>query len=126
MELILILVLILILETDSDTDTGTDTDINIDITTGTKDISETIDLISVFPNPSSNLCSLKFNLSQTKTLVVNVFNVLGEKVYTIQKSIYYEGDNEIKLNTTQLFNGMYIIQLHDGTRAVNKQMVISK
>lgn len=101
-------------------------DINIDITTGTKDISETIDLVSVFPNPSSNSCSLKFNLTQTKTLLVNIYNVLGEKAYSLQKAIYNEGENEVNLNTSCLSNGMYIIQLNDGTRSINKQLVISK
>jgi hypothetical protein len=82
--------------------------------------------VSIFPNPSSNSCSLKFNVSQTKTLVVNIFNVLGEKVYAIQKAIYNEGENEVQLITSNLSNGMYIIQLHDGTRAINKQLVVNK
>ena len=101
-------------------------DINIDITTGTKDISETIDLVSVFPNPSINSCTLKFNLSQTKTLIINVYTILGEKVMTIPKTIYEEGENKCTLNTSHLLNGMYIIQLSDGTRAINKQLVIAK
>ena len=33
---------------------------------------------------------------------------------------------EIQLNTNQLSNGMYIVQINDGTRAINKQLVISK
>ncbi|MBI3521390.1 MAG: T9SS type A sorting domain-containing protein [Bacteroidetes bacterium] len=101
-------------------------DINIDIATGTKDISEMIEGMAVFPNPASTHCSLKFNLSQTKSLSVNVFNVLGEKVYTISKNVYEVGQNEITLNTANLSNGMYIVQLFDGTRAMNKQLVISK
>lgn len=101
-------------------------DINIDITTGTKDISETIDLVSVFPNPSSNSCSLKFNLTQTKTLVVSIYNVLGEKMYSLQKAIYNEGENDVNLITSNLSNGMYIIQLNDGTRSISKQLLISK
>jgi PKD repeat protein len=101
-------------------------DINIDISTATKDISETIDLLSVFPNPASTNCFIKFNLTQTKTLAIHVFNVLGEKIQTIQKNIYEEGENEVKLNTSNLSNGMYIVQINDGTRAINKQLVISK
>ena len=101
-------------------------DINIDISTGTKDISEMIEMVTLYPNPSSNSCSLKFNLSQAKTLSVNIYNMLGEKVLTLQKNVYDEGAHEVKLNTTALSNGMYIVQLHDGTRALNKSLVISK
>jgi hypothetical protein len=101
-------------------------DINIDITTGTKDISEMMDDINLFPNPSAGSCALKFNLSQSKTLTINIFNVLGEKVYVVSKNIYEEGSQEIKLNTNHLSSGMYIVQINDGTRAINKQLVISK
>ncbi len=101
-------------------------DINIDITTGTKDIIEMIQEASLFPNPTSNNCSIKFNVLQTKTLAIHVFNILGEKVYSTSKEVYEEGNHEVKLNTSHLVNGMYIVQLHDGTRAINKQLVISK
>ena len=101
-------------------------DINIDISTGTKDISEIIDFVSIFPNPTSGSSFVKFNLSQTKTLLINVYNIVGEKVYSVSKNIYDAGENEVKLNTSNLANGMYIIQLHDGTRAINKPLVVSK
>ena len=101
-------------------------DINIDITTDTKDISEIVSFLNIFPNPTDNFCMLKFSTSQTKSLFVDVFNVLGEKVYSIQKDIYEEGEHELKLNTMNLSNGMYIVQINDGSRAINKQLVISK
>ncbi|MCD6017490.1 MAG: domain containing protein [Bacteroidetes bacterium] len=101
-------------------------DININITTGTKDISEMVDMVSIYPNPASSTCSLKFNLNQTKTLSIHIYNMLGEKVQAIQKDVYDEGEHEVKLNTNGLTNGMYIVQLHDGTRALNKSLVISK
>ena len=101
-------------------------DINIDITTGTKDISEMMEDVNLFPNPSAGSCALKFNLSQAKTLTIKIFNVIGEKVYTHAKNVYEEGNQEIKLNTNHLSNGMYIVQISDGTRAINKQLVISK
>ena len=100
-------------------------DINIDITTGTKDISEMIQDASIFPNPTSNTCALKFNLLQAKTLTINIFNVIGEKVYSLPKNVYEEGTQEIKLNTHNLSNGMYFVQISDGTRAISKPLVIS-
>ena len=101
-------------------------DINIDITTDTKDISETIGNMQLFPNPAMDNSILKFDVLQTKTLEVTLFNVLGEKVGSVQKSIYTEGEHEVRLNTSSLTNGMYIVKVYDGTRAINKQLIISK
>jgi PKD repeat protein len=101
-------------------------DINIDITTNTKDISEMISNLDVFPNPATDHCLLKFNLSQTKTLEVNVYNVLGEKVSAIQKGIYDEGEHKLRLNTSGLSTGMYIVKIDDGQRSVNRQLIIGQ
>lgn len=101
-------------------------DINIDIATGTKDISETIYMVTLYPNPTSNFCSVKFNLTQSKTLSISIYNMLGDNVQTVYKNVYEEGEHEVKLNTNGLSNGMYIVQLHDGTRALNKSLVISR
>ena len=101
-------------------------DINIDITTGSKDISETIDAINLFPNPAANVCNVKFNLNQTKSLSITIYNLLGEKVQTITKNVFESGEHELKFNTNNLSNGMYIVQINDGSRALNKQLVISK
>ena len=100
-------------------------DINIEITTGTKDITEILNTVTIFPNPASNFCNIKFNVSQTKTLAIHIFNLLGEKVLTGQNLIYNEGEHVAKLNTLQFANGIYIVQLNDGTRAINKQLIIS-
>jgi PKD repeat protein len=101
-------------------------DINVDIATDTKDISETIESAVIFPNPANNACTLKFTLSQPKTLSVQVYNVLGERVYFLPKNIYDEGNNEVYLNTSDLLNGMYIVQINDGVRSINNQLIIGK
>jgi PKD repeat protein len=101
-------------------------DININITTATKDITETIETMTLFPNPASDGASLKFNMNQSKSLSVFVYNMLGEKVQSVQQNVYEEGEHEIKLNTNGLGNGIYIVQLHDGTRSLNKTLVVSK
>ncbi len=100
-------------------------DINIDINAGLTHLNEAVQLLDVFPNPASNNCSLKFNLTQTKTLSVNVYNVLGENVLTNGKRIYPEGENNIQLNTIHLTQGIYFIQLTDGKTMINKPLIIS-
>jgi PKD repeat protein len=101
-------------------------DINIDITTGTKDIADVIENAILFPNPTNNSPLLTFTLSQTKSLTIDVYNILGKKVNSVINTIYDEGKHEVKLNTSNLSSGMYIVQINDGTRAINKQLVVSK
>lgn len=101
-------------------------DINIDIDAGIHDVTENISLLSVYPNPTNDYCVLKFNLQLPKTLSVSVVNVFGQKVMFLGNTLYNEGENSVNLNTSNLPQGLYIIQLSDGLRAINKQLVISK
>ena len=101
-------------------------DINIAIDAGIRDVTEDISLLSLYPNPTNDNCTLKFNLQLPKTLSVSVVNVLGQKVMTIGNILYNEGENLVNLKTSNLPQGIYIIQLSDGLRAINKQLVISK
>lgn len=101
-------------------------DININIFTNLNDISEIVEVLDIFPNPSSDNCTLRFNVNQTKTLFAGIYNALGEKVIETEKRLYNEGENEIKLRTSDLPNGIYFICLTDGVRAIHKPLVIAK
>ena len=101
-------------------------DINIAIDAGIRDVTEDVSLLSLYPNPSNDNCTLKFNLQLPKTLSVSVINVLGQKVMTLGNILFNEGENLVNLKTSNLPQGIYTIQLSDGLRAINKQLVISK
>ncbi len=101
-------------------------DINIAVDAGIRDVTEDISLLSLFPNPTNDNCTLQFTLQLPKTLSLSVVNVLGQKVMTIGNNLYNEGENSINLKTSNLPQGIYTIQLSDGLRSINKQLVISK
>ncbi len=101
-------------------------DINIAIDAGIRDVTEDISMLTLYPNPTNDNCTLKFILQLPKTLIVSLVNVLGQKVMTLGNILYNEGENSVNLKTYNLPQGMYTIQLSDGLRAINKQLVISK
>ena len=101
-------------------------DINISIDAGIKDISEDLQMVNVFPNPTSGNCSVSFNLTKPKSLSVKITDVLGKEVYALKNELYDAGEQRIQLNTGFLQTGLYFIQLSDGLRQITKQLVISK
>jgi PKD repeat protein len=100
-------------------------DINIAIDAGIRDLSEDVSLFSIYPNPTNDNCTLRFNLQLPKTLAVTVVNVLGQKVMEVSMQLYNEGENTVPLKTTSLIGGMYFIQLSDGLRTITKPLVIN-
>lgn len=101
-------------------------DINISVDAGLNDVSEIINFTELYPNPAKNNCELKFNTKTTRSLFVNIYSLLGQKVLTTPQNIYNEGEHTITINTETLTNGLYILQLTDGVTAVKKQLLIAK
>ena len=66
--------------------------------------------INVFPNPASDIISLKIdNKSNSNDLEVYLFNQLGD---LIRKSVF-ERNNLLELNISNLNKGVYFIQVKD-------------
>ena len=74
--------------------------------------------ISIFPNPTSGL--LNINAVEVNSSV-DVFNVIGEKVYT---NSLVKGNNSIDLSG--LSNGAYFVKLNSNGTITTKKVVLSK
>ncbi|MSP58220.1 MAG: T9SS type A sorting domain-containing protein [Flavobacteriaceae bacterium] len=72
---------------------------------------------SIYPNPTNDF--LNINSPNNKIFSLNVFNLLGEKIYTIQAT------PNLKLQTSNFANGIYFLQIvsdkHQFTRKIIKQ-----
>lgn len=83
--------------------------VGIDEITNSKNTTTT-----TWPNPSNGKFQILFNLSKPSSIRVEVFNMLGQKVYTKTEN-GYSGDNtidiEIPSNTS---DGIYIYKLYGG------------
>jgi PKD repeat protein len=101
-------------------------DINISVDAGINNLSEHLLGLELFPNPASNEAELKFELNATRSLSVNVYSLLGQKIYEIPKQLFLEGNNTIPLNTSSFESGMYLVQISDGSSTINKSLIITK
>lgn len=101
-------------------------DINLAIDAGIRDISEDVLSVNVFPNPASGNSSLAFALEKPKTLDLRITDVLGKEMLRIKPELYAAGEQQILLPVAGLQNGMYVIQLSDGTTQITKRLLITK
>lgn len=76
------------------------------------------DAIAIFPNPTSGI--LNINAIEA-TSSVEVFNVIGDKVYT---SSLVKGNNVVDLSG--LANGAYFVKLNSNGAITTKKVVLSK
>ena len=70
-----------------------------------------VNTISIFPNPSSKLISLKYTLSKETSVKLVIYNITGNEIKTLVNKNQFKGTHIIKLNTEDLKIGIYFINL---------------
>jgi len=81
--------------------------------------------MAVYPNPFSGSTTIDLNLSNNATVVISMFNVLGELVYTADQGSMSAGNHNISLDGTSLQAGIYYINAKvDGYTLTQKVSVI--
>ena len=72
---------------------------------------------SVYPNPTSGLCQLQFDMAQPGLVTVEVNNALGQRVSFEQLGTLGVGTQRENLDFSDLESGMYTVILRQGDRA---------
>lgn len=76
------------------------------------------DAISIFPNPTSGVLNIN---SVEVVSSIEVFNVIGEKVYT---NSLVKGNNTVDLSG--LTNGAYFVKMNSNNQVITKKIILSK
>jgi len=77
-----------------------------------------------YPNPFNPQTNLAVDLAEETFLVIEVFNVLGERVDEIVKGHYAEGRHTIRLDGRKYTNGIYFVRAIAGNWQSQLQKVI--
>jgi hypothetical protein len=72
-----------------------------------------------FPNPAKDRLVVKY--STREQIQINIYNILGAKVKTINHS-----GNETEINISDLQNGIYFIRFKDGNQTISKSFTKSE
>jgi hypothetical protein len=86
-------------------------------TIGIKDNTST-DAISIFPNPSNGVFTVKVSENEAS---MEVYSIIGENVYS---SKVVKGNNTVDLSN--LAAGSYIVKVNNGGKSTAKRIVINK
>ncbi len=72
---------------------------------------KSISSFNVFPNPSSSYFILNFKLKQTKTIKIEILNMIGQVVKVAFEEEVKQGENSVKINNDKLAGGTYFVRI---------------
>ncbi len=83
-------------------------------------------LIGNYPNPFNNSTIIRFRLADPATVRLEVFNILGQKIETLQTGYMAAGEHELLWNGDTAPSGVYFYRLTAGDKSAVKRMTLIK
>jgi hypothetical protein len=95
------------------------------VASGTTELNDHLQTLTIFPNPAVTSATFKFNLESSGTKTLSIKDLKGQEVVHKDLGNLTEGEHQIEINLSGLPNGLYTCLLTDGTKKVSSKLMIS-
>ena len=95
--------------------------------TGVRDLNEApteFQLSQNYPNPFNPVTVIKFQVLNSQTVNLKIYNTLGQEVATLVNEEKAPGNYEVKFDGSNLASGMYVYRLQAGEFVQVKKMLL--
>lgn len=99
--------------------------ITVVISVGIEEISQ-FEHVSLYPNPAQNEATISLEMMENTNIEVVVLNLSGQVVTSVFNGSLNAGLTELKINTSDLSNGMYYTRISTENAVKNIKMNIAK
>lgn len=101
--------------------------IKMDQITSNKEIQLDVNSLNIYPNPTElPFTNLEFNLSANNRIEARIIDVTGKEVGYEDFGVMSAGNQRVQLNTQNLENGFYFVNLRVGDQQVSRKISILK
>ncbi len=80
--------------------------------------------VKIYPNPTGDVATIEMILEKQENMSVRVFDIQGKEVAPVIKTTFSKGLQHIDLNTSDLKDGVYYIEVLSGTSADKIKIVV--
>lgn len=86
-----------------------------------------VEHFQMYPNPVIEQVIISFQLRNRESVKVEIFDVTGKKVMETKSIFYPVGNGHIKLNASELNDGIYLCKVTVGNNgAITRRMIVRK
>ena len=98
----------------------------IDIPVSVQNVNVAKFNLKAFPNPTNEVSTISFNLAESATVSMEVFNNVGSLVYAENAKTMNAGTQKITFDGTNLSGGIYFVNLKVGEQIITKKISLIK
>ncbi len=89
------------------------------------EIENPLTALGVYPNPAKDETNIRFNLSKSQNLNVEIYDINGRLMNRFVKSLN-DGVHQLTLNTSNYANGLYFVKMTSEVGMSTTKLVVSK
>jgi hypothetical protein len=82
--------------------------------------------INTFPNPFNLSVNLRFNLTKSAKVIIELFDLSGKKINEIENTLLNSGKHIYLINTPELCSGVYFIKIKINNSVYSKKILLIK
>jgi hypothetical protein len=80
--------------------------------------------LSISPNPASDFTVINFNATNEIKLDISMSAVTGQVVFESKAASYAKGEHTVKIDLSQVANGLYVVKIQSGTSLITKKILV--
>jgi hypothetical protein len=89
-------------------------------------IPSNISLSQNYPNPFNPVTKIKYSLPKSVQVIVKVYDILGNEIFTLIDKYVTAGEYEIEFNASKLPSGVYFYNMTAGTTSITRKLLLMK
>lgn len=97
----------------------------VDVVAGLEEIADGI-YYKMYPNPTNNITNLSFNIDKTQNISVEIYNMLGENVYTTNEGSMSAGQHILSIDCSSFPSGIYLVKFNADKVVSTNKLIIQK
>ncbi|AXJ00409.1 Por secretion system C-terminal sorting domain-containing protein [Cyclonatronum proteinivorum] len=79
-----------------------------------------------YPNPFNPTTSIRYTLNASSDVRLDVFNLMGQRVASLQDGFQQAGTHTVSFDGSQLSSGVYVYRLQAGGQTLTRKMTLVK
>lgn len=83
-------------------------------------------MIRIYPNPAFSRSNIKYQISKSKSVVMNVLDIRGSEISTLVNEDQAPGEHTVSFDTSGLSAGIYLVRLEAGEAITTTKFVVMR
>jgi len=80
--------------------------------------------IGCYPNPASGICDIRYSIFDIRNIFIAVYDITGKQVSLLTNEKKVAGEHNVRFNTSDLPEGLYIIHLQAGNESAVEMLLV--